>query len=153
MQAYKTSFQRNELQQWIEWQANGSAPGLKWTDANNVEWRAVASYQFDSTSEVYTILVSKYIRVPGTENWILDKEYPIVADYTKFRKFSTGELIPDITGIPAALDGLGNVVDPNGWVYNSKYFTILIGYNLFNIPVSINYWVYLEIAEYEGLTI
>lgn len=54
---------------------------------------------------------------------------------------------------PAALDSDGNIIDPTGWVYNGKYFTICVGFNPAGIPISINSFVYFEIAEEEGLTI
>lgn len=152
MDAIKTSFQwANE--DWQEMQANGSAPALKWTDPSENEWRAIASYQFDSKQEIYSILVTKYVKVCGTEKWLVYDQYVITADYSKYRRLSTGELLPSIDGIPEALDALGNIVEPTGWVYNSKYFTIGIGYNPTNAVVNINYWVYLEIADREGLTI
>lgn len=152
MNATKTSFQmvNGEL---IEWQANGAIPTLKWVDAAGNNWRAMAAYQFDSVSEVYTILVKKYVQLSGTTDWILAVGYPITADNSKYRILATGALVPDPTGIPEAIDALGNIVDPMGWVYNSKYFTIGIGYNPSGANVNINYWVYLEVAEREGLTI
>lgn len=54
---------------------------------------------------------------------------------------------------PSALNSTGSVINPVGWLPNSKFFTIMIGYNSFGQIVSINYWVYVEIAAYEGLTI
>jgi hypothetical protein len=152
MDATKTSFQWQNST-WVEWQANGSAPALKWVDASGNNWRVIASYNFDSTQEIYTIVVHKYVQPVGTTEWIFSSQYNITADYTKYRRLSTGELLPSIDGIPEALDALGNIVDPTGWVYNSKYFTIGIGYNPSGAIVSINYWIYLEMAEDEGLTV
>lgn len=152
MNATKTSFQLIDSA-FVEWQANGSIPALKWVDAAGNNWRAMASYEFECTAEVYTILVKKYVQLVGTTDWILAVIYPITADSSKYRILATGALVPDPTGIPEALDALGNVVDINGWVYNSKFFTMMIGYNTFSQIVSINYWVYLEIADREGLTI
>jgi hypothetical protein len=152
MDATKTSFQTVQGQQ-IEWQANGSAPALKWVDASGNNWRAIASYQFDSNLEVYTTVVSKYLQLGGVGEWLFIEQYYITADGSKYRILATGELIPSIDGIPSALDVNGNIVNPMGWVTNSKYFTIGIGYNPSGAIVSINYWVYLEIAEKEGLII
>lgn len=152
MNATKTSFAlvNSEYQ---EWEANGAIPALKWVDAAGNSWRAMAAYQFDSANEVYTIVVNKYLQLNGRTDWLFVESYPITADHSKYRILATGALIPSIDGIPSALDAVGNIVDPMGWVYNSKYFTIGIGYNPSGANVNINHWVYIEIAEREGLTI
>ena len=216
MNATETSFQVINGE-FIEWTANGSVPALKWTDALGNNWRAMASYQFDSTSEVYTILVSKYLQPNGIGSWVFKEEYPITADETKTRILNTGALVlgdyrgdydassdtfpstggsgnlgeiilgdywtigvggtlngtpvvpgdkiyalannPGQTGsnwsfaYPNALNSTGVVINPAGWLPNSKFFTLMIGYNAFGQIVSINYWVYLEIADKEHLTI
>lgn len=152
MNATKTSFQVINGEQ-IEWDKNGSIPALKWVDTEGNNWRTLASYQFDSDNETYVTIVKKYLQLAGTTDWILARTYPIVADQTKFRILATGLLIENTDGIPSALDNSGNIVDPMGWVTNSKYFTIGIGYNPSGAPVSINYWIYLEMADKEGLTI
>lgn len=152
MNATKTSFQVIDGE-FIQWDANGAIPTLVWVDAAGNNWRAMSAYQFDSVGEVYTIIVSKYLQLAGTTDWLLTETYPITADNTKYRILATGALVTDITGIPEALDSLGNIVDINGWVYNSKYFTIGIGYNPSGAIVSIDYWVYIEVAAHEGLTI
>lgn len=152
MDATKTSYQIVDGVL-VEWNANGSIPALKWTDPAGNNWRAKAAYMFDSLTETYAIVVNKDLQLSGSPNWNPYSQYNITADHSKYRRLSTGEILPDITGIPAALDALGNIVAPTGWVYNSKYFTIAIGYNPSEAIVNINQWVYIEIAEEEGLTI
>lgn len=152
MNATKATYQQvnSEI---ILWDANGSIPALLWVDANSNNWRVRASYQFDSNTEVYAIVVTKELKLNGTTDWVHYSQYEIIADYSKYRILSTGIIVEDITGIPAALDADGNVVDPDGWVYNSKFFTMLVGYNDSATVVSINHWVYIEMASAEGLTI
>jgi hypothetical protein len=152
MNATKTSFQIVDGQQ-IEWQNNGSTPALKWVDSAGNNWKALGYYQFDNNNEIYTIVVTKYIQLDGQVDWVFYEQYPIVADASKWRILSTGVVIPNTDGIPSALDVDGNIVNFNGWVTNSKYFTIGIGYNPSGANVNINYWVCLEIAEREGLVI
>ena len=153
MNATKTSYEIVEGVL-VEWDANGSIPALKWTDPAGNNWRAKGAYMFDSIIETYTIVVNKDLQLAGSPDWNPYSQYNITAVYTKYRRLSTGEILPSIDGIPAALDALGNIVDPTGWVYNSKYFTIGIGYNPTDAAgVSINAVVYAQIADKEGLTI
>lgn len=154
MIATKTSYQPVNGE-WVQWDANGDIPALTWTDAHGNQWRATAAYFFDSAAGAYSIPVQKWVKPFGTSEWIKDGYYSIVADQSKYRRLSTGSLLTweeiESGPIPSAIDSLGNIVEPTGWVYNSKYFTISIGYNPYDLPVNINDWVYLEIADKEGL--
>lgn len=216
MNATKTSFQLVDGTL-VEWQKNGSVPALKWVDGGGNNWKALASYQFDNNNEVYCVVVSKYLKLAGTTEWIFTEQYNIISNNNEYRVLGTGQLIkgnqrgsydasvnlyPDTNGSGAggeiikgdnwvttvagviggvnvpvgtpiiafadnpaqdptkwgfdyvwALDNMGNIVNPMGWLGSAKYFTIGIGYNPTGAPVSINYWVYIEIADREGLII
>jgi len=127
----------------------GSIPAVEWTDANGNTFRAFPTdLLFYNSEEVYIVKIKKEIKPNGMADWITFSEYPMIADATKWRSLQTGTLVT----ADVALDGNGNL-NP-GYVTNGKFFSIMLGYNPGGInQLGVFEWIYIEIADYESVTI
>lgn len=147
-------------------QVYGSIPFLEWQDENQNTFRAMAlNLAFSTQDESYKVIISKEVKPKGLDKWLALEQYVLVADFSDWRWIATGQLVRNPDGticrdlntldpVPvSALDADGKIVRMDGCVTNGKYFTIGIGFNPSQSPVSVYYWIYLDIADKEGLTL
>jgi len=128
-------------------QTFGSIPAVEWSDENGNTFRSFPLFMmFDSINENYSIRVQRQIKPNGLITWINDGKYLLAADKTRYRNLTTG-----LIALPEeALDEEGNIKE--GYCTNAKFFTIMLGYNPYELPVSLFQFVYTEIAEEENQT-
>lgn len=125
----------------------GSIPAVFWTDNNGNSFRAFPSdLLFWNKDEIYIVKVKKEIKPNGLTDWLSHSEYNLTADSTKYRSLSTGLVVE----ASEALDENG--VIKQGYFTNGKFFTVVLGYNPSNTPISLFNFIYSEIAEEEGVT-
>lgn len=147
-------------------QKYGSIPALTWVDTFGNKYRAMCiNLPFNNYNESYPAFIKKQIQPSGTTLWLDVEQYSITAEGNQFRDLSTGAIILNPDGsicadptlltppLTSALDSTGAVINPTGFVTNGKFFTLMIGYNISNQPLSVFNFVYTEIAEKENLTI
>lgn len=133
-------------------QVNGSIPTVEWVDANGNTFRAFPTdLLFFNSEETYIVKVRKQIKPSGLTEFIPFADYQLIADTSKYRNLTTGLVVDK--SVAVTTDENGNETINPGFATNGKFFTIMLGYNVPQLPLSVFNYIYSEIAEEEGVTL